>query len=143
MSSKDYYNMMGYEAALQNKSIAANDEAFGLINNYTDWQREGLQDTPQIHQVQLSVSGGKKDITYYISGNYAQEDGIMINSNYKRLNLRSRINAKLSKRVDLSQNGNTVNQLHRFLPYTVFHAGTSYGRNGSPHRKSHRFVGTR
>ena len=82
MSSKDYYNMMGYEAALQNKSIAANDEAFGLINNYTDWQREGLQDTPQIHQVQLSVSGGKKDITYYISGNYAQEDGIMINSNY-------------------------------------------------------------
>lgn len=37
MSSKDYYNMMGYEAALQNKSIAANDEAFGLINNYTDW----------------------------------------------------------------------------------------------------------
>ncbi len=104
MSSKDYYNMMGYEAALQNKSIAANDEAFGLINNYTDWQREGLQDTPQIHQVQLSVSGGKKDITYYISGNYAQEDGIMINSNYKRLNLRSRINAKLSKRVDLSLN---------------------------------------
>lgn len=40
MSSKDYYNMMGYEAALQNKSIAANDEAFGLINNYTDWQRK-------------------------------------------------------------------------------------------------------
>ena len=28
----------------------------------------------------------------------------MINSNYKRLNLRSRINAKLSKRVDLSLN---------------------------------------
>ena len=43
MSSKDYYNMMGYEAALQNKSIAANDEAFGLINNYTDWQREGFR----------------------------------------------------------------------------------------------------
>lgn len=44
MSSKDYYNMMDCEAALQNKSIAANDEAFGLINNYTDWQREGLRD---------------------------------------------------------------------------------------------------
>ena len=71
----------------KNKSIAANDEAFGLINNYTDWQREGLQDTPQIHQVQLSRIGRQKDITYYISGNYAQEDGIMINSNYKRLNL--------------------------------------------------------
>lgn len=104
MSSKDYYHMMGYENALKGTPMTSNDEAFGLINNYTNWQKEGLNDSPQIHQVQMSVSGGKQDLTYYISGNYAQEDGIMMNSNFTRLNLRSRVNAKLSKRVDLSLN---------------------------------------
>lgn len=84
--------------------MSQTEEAFGLIDNYTDWQKEGLNSSPQIHQVQLSVSGGKNDITYYISGNYAQEDGIMLNSNYTRLNLRSRITAQLSKRVDFSLN---------------------------------------
>ena len=104
MSSKEYYNMIGYESALKGKAMAQTEEAYGLIDNYTDWQKEGLNDNPQIHQVQLSVSGGKNELTYYISGNYAQEDGIMINSNYTRVNLRSRINAKLSKRVDISLN---------------------------------------
>ena len=104
MSSQDYCSMIGYESVLKNKTMSQTEEAFGLIDNYTDWQKEGLNSSPQIHQVQLSVSGGKNDITYYISGNYAQEDGIMLNSNYTRLNLRSRINAKLSKRVDFSLN---------------------------------------
>ena len=104
MSSQDYCSMIGYESVLKNKTMSQTEEAFGLIDNYTDWQKEGLNSSPQIHQVQLSVSGGKNDITYYISGNYAQEDGIMLNSNYTRLNLRSRITAKLSKRVDFSLN---------------------------------------
>lgn len=104
MSSKDYCNMIGYESALKGKPMSQTEEAFGLIDNYTDWQKEGLNDSPQIHQMQLSVSGGKNELTYYLSGNYVQEDGVMINSNYTRMNLRSRINAKLSKRVDISLN---------------------------------------
>ena len=34
--------------------MSQTEEAFGLIDNYTDWQKEGLNSSPQIHQVQLS-----------------------------------------------------------------------------------------
>ena len=60
MSSQDYCSMIGYESVLKNKTMSQTEEAFGLIDNYTDWQKEGLNSSPQIHQVQLSVSGGNK-----------------------------------------------------------------------------------
>ncbi len=104
MSCQDYLEMVRYESPLKGVNVIANEEAYGYIDNNTNWQKEGLTDSPQIHQIQMSVSGGKKEVTYYLSANYAQEDGIMINSQYKRLNVRSRINAQLSKNVDLSLN---------------------------------------
>ncbi len=104
MSCKDYLEMVRYESPLKGVSVPVNEEAYGYIDNNTDWQREGLTDSPRIYQMQMSVSGGKQEVTYYLSGNYAQEDGIMVNSQYKRMNLRSRINAQLSKHVDISVN---------------------------------------
>lgn len=104
LSSQDYLKMVQYENPLRGVTTPTTEEAYGYINNYTDWQREGLQDTPQIHNVQLSVSGGKKEVTYYISGGFVQEDGIMINSGFKRVNVRSRINAQLSDRIEVGVN---------------------------------------
>ena len=104
MSSSEYLDMVEYESPLRGVTVPLNEEAYRYIDNNTDWQREGLTKTPMIHAAQLSVSGGKKDLTYYISGNFTQEDGIMVDSEYTRLNLRSRINAKLSERVDISVN---------------------------------------
>ena len=104
MGVNEYLDLVKYENPLRGVAVPLNEEAYGYIKNNTNWQKEGLEDTPQIHQAQLSVSGGKKEVTYYLSGNYSQEDGIMIDSKYNRLNLRSRVNAKLSNKVDLSFN---------------------------------------
>lgn len=104
MTSKEYLEMINYENPLRGVTTSLNEEAYGYIDNETNWQKEGLEDSPMIHKVQLSVSGGKKEVTYYLSGNLTQEDGIMIDSKYTRLNLRSRINAKLSDKVDISLN---------------------------------------
>lgn len=49
MSSQDYCSMIGYESVLKNKTMSQTEEAFGLIDNYTDWQKEGLNSSPQIH----------------------------------------------------------------------------------------------
>ncbi|MCD8079083.1 MAG: TonB-dependent receptor [Bacteroides sp.] len=104
MNSREYVDMLAYEAPLRGVKLNENDEAMRYINNHTNWQKQGLNSAPQIHQVQLSVSGGKKDLTYYVSGNFVQEDGIMIDSKYTRMNMRSRIHAKLTNRMDFSLN---------------------------------------
>jgi len=53
----------------------------GLTN--TNWQNAIFQQAPMQSQT-LAVSGGSDNVQYYISGNYLDQDGIVINSGYKR-----------------------------------------------------------
>ena len=66
----------------------------------TDWQdvifRKAL-----VQNYQLSVAGGSKDVKYYVSGNYFDQDGIIIGSNFKKFNLRSNIDARISNKLKL------------------------------------------
>lgn len=71
----------------------------------TIWQQEAMQDA-SIYNIQLGVSGGKKDMRYYVSGNVQQDQGIMRYSENNRANLKTKIDANLSKRVSFSVNFN-------------------------------------
>ncbi|MDR3340192.1 MAG: carboxypeptidase-like regulatory domain-containing protein, partial [Candidatus Symbiothrix sp.] len=52
-----------------------------------DWQNEVLQaGFSQNHEI--SVNGGDEKTRYLISGNYADQEGIVINSGFKRYNIR-------------------------------------------------------
>jgi TonB-linked SusC/RagA family outer membrane protein len=62
----------------------------GLTN--TNWQNAIFQQAPMQSQT-LSVSGGSDNVQYYISGNYLDQDGIVINSGYKRYDGRVNIDA--------------------------------------------------
>jgi len=59
----------------------------------TNWQNEVLNSNAPKEQHQLSISGGNDKISYYISGGYYSQDGIVggnfNRSNYKRYTLRS------------------------------------------------------
>ncbi|WP_304065304.1 TonB-dependent receptor [Pedobacter glucosidilyticus] len=63
-------------------------EIFPYLNNEpgltnTDWQDEIFQSAPmQSHTI--SASGGSEKIKYYVSGNYLDQEGIVINSGYKK-----------------------------------------------------------
>ena len=74
--------------------------AVGEMFGFRDWQDLGLQ-TAQITNVQASVSDGNDKIKYYLSGNYDFDQGIMIKSQYNKFNMRSKIDAKLSKYVNV------------------------------------------
>jgi len=50
-------------------------------------------------EVQMDYSGGTDAVTYFISGNYFDQDGIIINSGFKRYSLRTNIDAKLSEKL--------------------------------------------
>ncbi|MDR0711594.1 MAG: SusC/RagA family TonB-linked outer membrane protein [Prevotellaceae bacterium] len=52
----------------------------------------------------ISVSGGAPNVSYRISGDYYNEDGALISTSYKRLNIRSNVSAKLTEKVTLKTN---------------------------------------
>ncbi len=93
-------------------AIAPNEDRAGYIienelrgGQATDWQSEALRDA-SVRNIQLSVSGGTNDLKYYISGAYQKDQGMMIHSEYDRYNIRSKIDANLSKRIKVSFNIN-------------------------------------
>ncbi len=60
----------------------------GLTN--TDWQKAVFRPA-NFHNHSLSASGGSDNMTYYVSGNYLDQDGIIINNNFKRYSLRGHL----------------------------------------------------
>jgi TonB-linked SusC/RagA family outer membrane protein len=84
----------------------------GLTN--TNWQDAIFQTAPmQSHT--LSATGGSENVQYYISGNYLDQGGIVINSGYKkyggRINLDAHYN-RLKLGASLNYNYGIIN----FLP---------------------------
>jgi TonB-linked SusC/RagA family outer membrane protein len=61
---------------------------FDYENQNTDWQNEVFNPNALIHSYSLAINGGKDNFTYAISGNYFNQDGTIIGSNFERLSLR-------------------------------------------------------
>ncbi|GGH20062.1 TonB-dependent receptor [Sphingobacterium alkalisoli] len=71
----------------------------------TDWLGE-LFENGKTNSFQLSASGGSEKVTYMLSTGYYDQDGIVVynNDRYRRLELRSNINAKLTDRIEVKSN---------------------------------------
>lgn len=119
MDSHDYVRMLYDEEAKGGASPTNSEKAWLCIDNHTDWQREALRNVANITNVQFSVSGGKKECKYYVSGSYTGDQGIMINSRYDKFNVRAKVNATLSKYVDIGVNI-TPSYTKREAPATNF-----------------------
>ena len=113
-----------YYDGIRNRNI---DEGRDVSGNYSTWFRkvptevidvlegrntydvdaldEVLRTAPQ-QQFQLTAMGGTDNIKYAISGEYFDQDGIVINSNFKRYSLRANFDAQLSKKFTLKFNLN-------------------------------------
>lgn len=74
-----------------------------LLGKGTDWQDEIYQ-TGIMMSNQLSFSGGKEGINYYISGGVLNQDGIVIESGFKRYNVRANIDAKVNSFIKVGVN---------------------------------------
>ncbi|QMW00225.1 SusC/RagA family TonB-linked outer membrane protein [Spirosoma foliorum] len=63
----------------------------GLTN--TNWQDAIFRSAP-IQNHTLSISGGKENIKYYLSANYLNQRGVVINSGFKRYGMRANVEVK-------------------------------------------------
>ncbi len=73
----------------------------------TDWQDELFRSAPT-KNYNLSVSGKSDKIDYYFSGGLTDQDGIIINTGFKRYNFRTKINAQVSDRIRLGMNVSSI-----------------------------------
>lgn len=121
MTTSEYTNLLYYEASLKAKDpsippptgtavIANNERAAYIVENTivghpTDWQSEALR-SATARNLQLSVSGGSRQLKYFISGGYQRDQGMMYHSEYDRFSLRTKLDAQLSKRIKFTFNLN-------------------------------------
>ena len=101
LNARDYAVLANELAA--NEGISPyfeNPEAFG---EGTDWQDEVYQSAP-IQSYQFSASGLSERISYYVSGSYEQQSGIVPRSDYSRASLRINNEYQISDFVSLGHN---------------------------------------
>lgn len=69
-----------------------------------DWQKEGLRGLATIKNYQLNVSGGKEGTTYFVSGQYIEDEGLLKDNYLNRFNFNSRLKTKLNEKLTLDIN---------------------------------------
>ncbi|MEM9260561.1 MAG: SusC/RagA family TonB-linked outer membrane protein, partial [Bacteroidota bacterium] len=87
----------GDQFATYRNQLEANDgTGFSFSNGgvNTDWQDLSLSNGA-IQDYGLSVSGGSENSSYFISGNFFDQDGILVGSDFNRVNLRANSEFKL------------------------------------------------
>ncbi|WKN45006.1 SusC/RagA family TonB-linked outer membrane protein [Tunicatimonas pelagia] len=125
------------ELAILNNEWAANngrDPIYDGVNRPlpeelgegTDWQDEIFR-TALVHSYNLTVSGGSENTRYLVSGNYFDQDGIIIESNFKRGGLKFNLDQQVSSRLKFGVNLNANRTVNDAVPSD----GTGF-RNDSP-----------
>lgn len=74
-----------------------------LLTNGTDWQ-DVLFRTAFMHNHQLGVSGGNKDMNYNISGGYLNQEGIGLGSEFDRASFRANFDTKITSWLQIGTN---------------------------------------
>lgn len=111
--------------------ISNSDRAAYIIENQivgapTDWQNVGLQDA-SIYNAQLSLSGGDKNLKYYISGGYQKNTAAIKFNDNTRGTFKARVNGNISKKLKFSLNFNptyvgTTRPASNFTDYFRFYS---------------------
>ncbi|MEM9325652.1 MAG: TonB-dependent receptor, partial [Bacteroidota bacterium] len=105
MNAQEYMSFYNDVYADRGLDAPFDQNDFNTIGEGTDWQDEVLQNA-MVQDHRLSFSGGSDDTQYYLSLNYFDQEGIIINSAFERfsgrLNLTHAINDKLEVGVNFT-----------------------------------------
>lgn len=74
-----------------------------IVNGGADYQDEYFR-TAITNNLQLTASGREGRVNYYLSGNLVDQEGIVINTDYKRYSLRSNLNVDITDKFKVGLN---------------------------------------
>lgn len=103
LGSKDYLDMI-IEARTNNGTISNFPGLLKLRESgdyaNTNWQDEIFRNALN-YRANANVTGGNENVTYHFSVNYQNEDGILLNSYYRKVNVKGGFDARLNKYVKI------------------------------------------
>lgn len=79
----------------------------GTNTTNTDAYKSIFRTAPQ-QSYSLSAKGGSENVKFALSGEYMNQDGIVLSSNFNRYSLRANLDAQLSKKLSVKFNLNTA-----------------------------------
>ena len=115
--------------------------------NYIDWQDQAFR-KGAVQNHQISASGGTDKVRYYVSGNYVNQQGMVINTNYTAYSARANVEVNASSKLKLGLNLSPTysvnndpgvegkdNILHQLVSFTPVQEDTmglypNFGNNG-------------
>ena len=107
----NYYNDMA------SQGMVFKDDRFSdpsVLGKGTNWQ-DAIFRTALQHQHQVSAQGGTDKVKYYVSGNYMDQDGTIIGSEFKRYGARVNLDSQLKSWLKLGLSANYSNTDQRLL----------------------------
>ncbi|MEM1218431.1 MAG: TonB-dependent receptor [Bacteroidota bacterium] len=81
----------------------AGDTPYAQGSENTDWQDEIYQNG-NTQNYQLSVSGGSDNVNYYVSGTYFSQEGIVVNSDFEKIQFLANVDAQVGDRLTIGLN---------------------------------------
>lgn len=81
----------------------AGDAPYAQGSENTDWQDE-IYRAGNTQNHQMSVSGGAENVNYYISGTYFNQEGIIVNSDFEKLQFLANVDVKVNDRIKIGMN---------------------------------------
>lgn len=114
-----------------------------------DWQDKMFR-SASIRDYNVGIQGGTDNLNYLVSGGYMKQDGLIVNTDYQRINFRAKVESKINKYFTVglnlaptyivSNNTGTANgkdsEIHHLLAMTpVAEPDAGYYTNSEGHNK--------
>jgi TonB-linked SusC/RagA family outer membrane protein len=103
MNLQQYAQMVNEFHSIVSGTTPTEFEDPSILGKGTDWQSE-LFHNSAMKKHQISLSGGSDKTTYYISGEYLNQDGVALGSGFDRLGMRLNLDSKPRKWLKMGAN---------------------------------------
>jgi len=103
LNATDYATLLN-EARIENgqNPIFMQDE-IAALGEGTNWQNEIFREAIS-HTHNVSVSGGKEGISYFLAGGYVDKQGVVLNTDFREYTFRSNFKIQANKRLSFILN---------------------------------------
>lgn len=103
LDAKEYMQYMNIQQVNKTGLEFFTADQINRAGSGTDWQDLCFRQAP-IHDHSINISGGNEKAQYSLGGSFFDQKGIIFNSGYSRINLRSNLNYNISPKINVSSN---------------------------------------
>lgn len=104
------------------------DEQIASLGEGTNWQEAIFRSAP-VQNYQIAFTGGDDKMQYALTGGYTNQQGIILNSDYKRYSTRLNLDRKIGSRIKVG-NSSTLSRTTSNLAFTGAAASVQGGSTG-------------